>query len=173
VHVTMRAVREIGSLRSPRLFPAVVRALGEGSGARFRLVHFSVQGDHLHLIGEAEDAKALSGGITGLATRIARGINRALGRGGRVWGDRYHAHVLTTPREVRHGIRYVLGNFRKHEPRDRRRIDPCSSAPWFDGFREPLPRTVDPPPVRPAVTWLLRTGWRRLGLLGMREAPAV
>jgi putative transposase len=172
VHVTMRARSEVGSLRSPRLFPAVLGALVAASRPAFRIVHFSVQRDHLHLIVEAHDKAALSGGATGLATRLARATNRALARKGSVWADRYHAHPLTTPREVRHALLYVLMNFRKHDQHDRRRMDPCSSAPWFDGFRQMVPHPTDPSPVWRATTWLLRKGWRRWGLIGIDEAPA-
>jgi putative transposase len=172
VHVTMRARAELGSFRSPLLFGAVRAALTAASTRSFRLVHFSVQSDHLHLIVEGHDTRTLARGVLGLATRVARAVNRALGRKGRVWGDRYHARALSTPREVRNAIRYVLMNFRKHRPADRHRVDSCSSAPWFDGFKEPLPRVLDPPPTRSPATWLLRTGWRRRGLIGRDESPA-
>jgi REP element-mobilizing transposase RayT len=171
VHVTMRTRSGIVSLRSPRAFAAVRAALAAASRDEFRVVHFSVQSDHLHLIVEAHDTDVLSRGLIGLAIRVARAVNRALGRSGPLWGDRYHARALASPREVRNGIRYVLFNFRKHRPADRRRLDPCSSAAWFDGFRQTVPRALDPPTRSPR-TWLLRIGWwKRHGLLGLDEFP--
>jgi REP element-mobilizing transposase RayT len=169
----MRACAGLVSLRAPRAFAAVRAALAAASRSTFRIVHFSVQSDHLHLIVEAHDKDALARGARGLAIRVARAVNHALGRSGRLWGDRYHARALATPREVRNGIRYVLFNFKKHRPADPRRIDPCSSAPWFDGFREPVPRALDDPPTCPPATWLLRTGWwKHHGLLSLFEYPA-
>jgi hypothetical protein len=167
----MRARAQLPSLRSPRLFEVVTGALADASNGPFRVVHFSVQGDHLHLLVEAQDKETLGRGVLGLAIRLARRINRALARKGSVWGDRYHARALATPREVRHALVYVLFNFRKHRPADRRRLDPCSSAPWFDGFRDPIPAPVDSPPTWAARTWLLGVGWRRRGLIGLDEAP--
>jgi putative transposase len=164
----MRACAGLGSLRSPRAFAAVCGALARASRPAFRVVQFSVQSDHVHLVVEASDKDALSRGMRGLAIRAARAFNGAIGRSGAVWGDRYHTHELRTPREVRNAVRYVLLNFRKHAPQDRRRIDPCSSAPWFDGFREALPRALDPPTCPPR-TWLLRVGWRRHGLISVDE----
>jgi putative transposase len=153
----------------------VVSSAGEPPARRTRsggdVVQFSVQRDHVHLIVEAK-AAALALGARGLAIRIALAINRALRRRGPVWGDRYHARPLRTPREMRHGLVYVLMNFRKHRPGDRGVIDPCSSAWWFDGFRERTPRTPDPPPVCRPRTWLARVGWRRRGLLRASERPA-
>jgi putative transposase len=171
VHVTLRARAGLTSLRAPKVFAAVRDALAAASRQSFRLIHFSVQSDHLHLIVEASDKEALERGVVGLIVRVARAVNRVLGLTGAVWGDRYHARALKTPREVHHGIVYVLFNFKKHRPGDRQRIDSCSSAPWFDGFRDPLPRVLDPPPTWEPRTWLARTGWRRHGLIKFDDAP--
>src|SRR5262249_53338714 len=89
------------SLRGERIFPALCRGLGHASRRGLRLLEFSVQGDHVHLIVEAADRRALSRGLQGLAIRLAKAVNRVLGRRGRVWGDRFHARALKTPREVR------------------------------------------------------------------------
>jgi hypothetical protein len=101
VHVTFRAAADIPSLRGSRVFAAVRDGLAAASGQTFRLLHWSVQADHLHLLVEAEGATCLARGCQGLAVRVAKAVNRVLGRRGRVWGDRYHARRLGTPSEVR------------------------------------------------------------------------
>jgi putative transposase len=116
VHLTLRARRGLPSFRSERLFAVIREAIGAASGASFRVVHFSVQSDHLHLMVEAADAPCLSSGTQGLAVRTARAINRVVGRRGAVWGDRYHARPLSSAREVRHGLVYVIMNVKKHRP---------------------------------------------------------
>jgi hypothetical protein len=123
------------------------------------------------MIVEAQDKQALSRGLRGLTIRTALACNRVLQRRGRVWGDRYHARPLSTPREVRNGLAYVIGNFRKHRPADRSPIDPCSSAPWFDGFLETIPSPTDPPPTSRSHTWLGSTGWRKHGRISIYERP--
>jgi putative transposase len=174
VHVTLRARARLPSLRGPRVFPAVREALRAASKEAFGVVQYSVQADHIHLVVEASDRTALARGTCGLIIRTARAINRALSRSGPVWGDRYHARALRTPREVRNALVYVLMNFRKHRPADRQRHDPCSSAAWFDGFRrrdgeETAP--AEPPPVARAQTWLGSIGWRRHGPIDPWEQP--
>jgi hypothetical protein len=130
-------------------------------------------------VGEAASADALSRGMQGLAVRIARGVNRAAARKGKLWGDRFHARVLRSPREVRLALCYVLQNARRHATTadaiiDPAWIDPCSSGKWFDGWRS-LPEGVappdGPPPVAPAQTWVLSIGWRRRGLIRIDEVP--
>jgi len=153
------------------VFPEVRRAIGAASRGGFRVVQFSVQSDHVHLIFEAVDRETMTRGAWGLAVRVARAVNRALRRRGAVWGDRYHVRALRTPREVRTALVYVLQNFRKYL-RSVVGIDPCSSAPWFEGFRCREKSAQGSSPVVVARTWLLRIGWRRCGLIGLEEAPA-
>jgi REP element-mobilizing transposase RayT len=169
--VTLRARTEVGSLRAARLYPALEAAIAASSRSDFRLVHFSVQGDHVHLVAEAHDKRALSAGMRGLMIRVARALNRASGRSGPVWADRYHCRELRTPREVRNALAYVLLNARKHG-REVAPVDPCSSARWFDGWRDHsaiVDLAVAPPAVVAPRTWLLGAGWRRHGLLRFDE----
>ena len=170
IHVTLRSVAVISCLRAENVFPAVRAALTNASRRGFRVVQFSVQENHVHILVEADDAAMFTHGVRGVTIRVARAVNRALGRRGAVWGDRYHARALTTPRAVRHALVYVLMNRRKHRP-DSPGMDPCSSAPWFPGWRQPLRPAPSPNPVVPARTWLASVGWRRHGLIGLEERP--
>jgi len=120
---------------------------------------------------EADDAATFTHGVRGLVIRVARAVNKALGRRGAVWGDRYHARALTTPRAVRHALVYVLMNRRKHRNDATPPIDPCSSVPWFRGWDRPARPVPSPNPVVPARTWLASVGWRRHGLVGLEERP--
>ena len=117
-----------------------------GCGAAFRLVHSSVQGNHLHLVVEAHDKLSLSRGMQGLAVRVARAVNRAARRKGRVFADHYFARELKTPAEVRRAVRYVLDNFLHHTtPGTDLQTDPCASQA----------------PMATPRTWLLSVGWLR------------
>ena len=125
------------------------------------------------MIVEGEDKKALRSGTTGLVTRLARALNRVFHRAGKVWDDRYHRRDLTTPREVRNALVYVLMNFKKHghAAKDERVIDGLSSATRFDGWRgSPLLADDTEPWPRPE-TWLMRVGWKRHGLIDFRASP--
>jgi REP element-mobilizing transposase RayT len=171
----MKLLREVGSLRRGHVFDVVRRAILAGaSRLGIRVVEYSAQRDHVHFIVEAADNDALSRGMKGLSIRIARGLNRRLGRAGRVMADRFHARALATPREVKHALSYVLGNARKHAAQRGKKLparwlDPFSSASAFAGWRSArAPIDRDLPEAR---TWLLRVGWRRLGLLDPSAVP--
>jgi len=150
---------------------AIRRAFAALGTPGFRVLHYSVQRDHLHLLVEADAVSRFTRGVQGLAIRLAKAINRVVGRHGHVWGDRYHARLLRTPREVRHALVYVLNNARKHL-RAVRGLDPCSSAAWFDGWAATPTPPRGPAPVARPRTWLARLGWRRLGLIDVHEAPS-
>jgi hypothetical protein len=166
VHVTLSARFGLPSLRLAESRSALMTALRAGRD-RFgcRIVQYSIQSTHVHLVCEANDRVSLSRGISGLLVRIARGFNRVHGRRGPVWANRYHARILRTPREVRTVLVYVLGNWRHHggERYPHGCIDPCSSALWFDGFAEAIlsASACSVAPVVPARTWLLSVGYRR------------
>ena len=170
-HITLRASQALPSLRTELLFPAIRHGLAQASRNGLRVLQFSVQRDHIHLLVEAVDARALSRGLQGLAIRIAKGVNGVLGRRGRVWADRFHARALRTPREVRNALVYVLQNWAKHTP-GARGLDAYSSGRWFRGWRTPSGSVDGRSPVVAPRTWLATVGWRRLGLLHSDERPA-
>ena len=185
VHVTLRVL--LRSLRSQFVFPTIRGAIADANrrnGERFRIVHFSVQADHLHLIVEATNRHALSRGLAGFSVSVARRVNRLLFRRGRLLAERWHERALTSPRAVRHALVYVLGNCRKHGQANVL-VDHCSSAPYFRffaGLRSQAPIEINhrlvPTPFRARaslrpepVTWLLQRGWLRHGLLSLHEQP--
>jgi hypothetical protein len=184
--VTLKVLAGVSSLRSRDVVRAVEGSFRRGAErGEFRLVHYTIQGDHLHAIVEAEGPEALGRGMKSLAARFARAVNRALRRSGPVLRERYHLRVLGTPTQVRNALRYVLLNSRRHWAKRRGskvlpgpvRLDPASSARWFTGWRsgsagaEAAAWAADTPAVRAPRTWLLAVGWRRLGLLDAAEVP--
>jgi hypothetical protein len=172
VQVTIRAIPGLPSLRSARVFAAVRRAIARASVDRFRVIHFSIQQDHGHFIVEGDEARRARGGMHGLAIRLALAVNRALGRKGQVVGDRYHARPLTTPRQMRTSMVYVLLNFRKHL-RAPACIDPRSSGPDFAGWEHTRAATDASPATARPCTWMARVGWHRAGgPLRVEEHPA-
>lgn len=194
VHVTQR-IREdvlqdagLRTLRRRDVYKIIRRAFVRGCRKKmqvgnFRICQYSVQRDHMHLIVEADNQDALSTGMKGFAIRVAKGINSFLGRKGSVFDDRYHLQTVKSPRQTRNVVSYVILNARKHgvhrhEPLhwSETYIDPFSSAHYFNGFTRDIgpPQFAEldlGPPVAAAKTWLLRTGWRRHGLIDPDETP--
>jgi len=180
LHVTWKLEDDLPNVRGPATARAILAAIAAGKEREgFRVVHFCIQGRHLHLLTEAESKQALSKGLRSLGIRIARAINKALGRKGRVIKERYNSRALKTPTETRHSLRYVINNTRKHRSQrhevvNRDWADPLSSERWFDDWRQgwvPPPPDEQPPVASPR-TWLLSVGWQKAGgLLDWNEIP--
>jgi len=184
VHVVLRVVSAVGNLRRRCVYRAVREAtLTAARLGKIRIVHLSIQRTHLHLLVEAHDKRALASGMQGFQISAARHINAAISkdrpgprRRGTVFPDRYHAEIITSPRQARHALRYVLANWRKHgedrsEVTRAWHIDWFSSAATFPDWTEygdepwlwPWPATYEPLWVHRASTWLLREGWKCRG----------
>jgi REP element-mobilizing transposase RayT len=178
VHITVKVLGDVPNLRRGPLFRCIRKALVVAR-ERFGLaiVHYSVQKTHVHLIAEADDKTALSRGMQGLGVRLARRLNKRLGRRGTVFKERYHARLVRDAVQARRALLYVLNNARRHAAQRgwyyrADWCDPCSSASSFEGWRAP-PRTRDPPHMAAPTTWLLSAGWRMWGPLDIGMIPGL
>jgi REP element-mobilizing transposase RayT len=184
-HVTLKVHRDVASLRNKARCKVIRGAfVAACSYPGARIIDWSIQANHLHLIVEADSTQQLSRAMQGFCIRVALGLNRLLGRKGAVFTERYHLRVLATPREIRNARAYVINNFRRHAAPagrhvDRDWVDPYSSWVWFDGWRDLTPAhtalaretRAGPKTVSDAKGWLLRVGWRRRGLVRVDEVP--
>jgi REP element-mobilizing transposase RayT len=211
IHVVLRVHGALGNLRKRHMYKALreatiavaKRELNYADDGAFRIVHISIQRNHVHLLVEADSRHALSRGMQSFGISAAKHLNRALSvksikrgtaqfreamanrRRGSVFPDRYHEEIITSPKQARHTLAYVLNNWRKHKE-DRAdftrswNVDPFSSGAVFDGWKEredavtlwPLRETYLPLVTYLPKTWLLREGWRRHGLIRFDEVPS-
>ena len=194
VHVVLRAIAAVGNLRRRSVYHAVRKATRTTARREdFRIVHLSIQRDHVHLLVEANDKAALASGMQGFQISAAKHLNVAVSKGhpgprrrGPVFPDRYHPVVISSPTQARHALSYVINNWRKHQE-DRSAItrgwdfDWFSSAPLFGDWKDHGGKTVllgHPPRydallVHPPKTWLLIAGWKISGPISYRAVPSV
>jgi REP-associated tyrosine transposase len=194
VHVVLRTISAVGNLRRRHTYQAIRQAtLTTARREDFRIVHLSIQRTHLHLLVEADDKAALASGMQGFQISAAKHLNAAISKGrpgprrrGAVFPDRYHAEIITSPRQARHTLSYVINNWRKHrEDRGEQthdwKVDWFSSAAMFPDWTEygdaaflwRGPPTYEPLQVRQPRTWLLRAGWKKhTATISCREVPS-
>ena len=195
VHVVLRVVAAVGSLRRRGAYRAIREAtITTARREDFRIVHLSLQRNHVHLLVEAKNKDALAAGMQGFQISAAKHLNAAISKGGSaprrrgtVFPDRYHAEIITSPRQARHTLSYIVNNWRKHRedravPMSRWKIDWFSSAIMFPGWAEygdaPFlwrwPTSYDPLVVYQPRTWLLREGWKlsQCGSISYHAVPS-
>jgi len=193
VHVTLRVVGAVGNLRRRCVYRAIREAtLTTARRENFRVIHLTIQRTHVHLLVEADDKTALASGMQGFQISAAKHLNAAISKGkpgprrrGAVFPDRYHAEIITSPRQARNTLSYLMNNWRRHRedlraPMSGWTIDWFSSAVMFPGWaeygEEPFlwrgPATYDPLLVYQPRTWLLREGWKQAGTISCHEVPA-
>ena len=166
--VTIKLVEGLPRLREWNEGRVVVHCIREAQRPDFRIIHYSIQSDHVHLIIEADDRDALARGMKGCNGQIARTLNGLWRRTGKVLRERFHDRVLKTLREVHHALKYVLNNHLKHDtpfnpfaaPGD---ADAFSSGRYFDGW---LGRAPDREPGSEGAVvvrggWKISRGWKR------------
>jgi len=180
IHVTLKFRKGLPSFRSKRYAKIVWLALTFACNKfDVRIVHFSIQKNHIHLILEAKQKESLSKAMQGFCIRIAKGVNKVFRSTGAVFADRYHAHILKSPAEARAALAYVICNTRRHALHNGHRykdgwIDPLSSALAFDGWKTPVKLIITggkDPPVLEAKSWLLTKGWRKHPKISPNEIP--
>jgi len=135
--VTLRLRAGLPSLRESAVRALVELARVKSGRAEFRVVHVSIQTNHLHLVVEADHNAALTRGMRSFLACLVQRLNRMWRRKGPVFADRYHLHVVKQPLEMRRGLVYVLNNARKHGCWSAKRPDPLSSGESFTGWLEP------------------------------------
>ena len=193
VHVTLRAISAVGYLRRRCVYRAIREAtLTTAPREDFRIIHLTIQHNHVHLIVEASDKHALASGMKGFQISAAKHINAAISQGrpgprrrGTVFPDRYHAEIITSPTQARNAVAYVANNFRKHRedqtaPASTWKVDWFSTGIMFPGWAEygdepflwRIPATYDPLITYQPKTWLLREGWKKAGAISCHEIPS-
>lgn len=198
VHVALRVAPELRRLRRRDAYKAIRKALLVVLvRTDFRIVHMSIQANHVHLLIEAENKRALARGMAAFQISAARRLNQAecdsggRPRRGSAFPDRYHPEIVSAPTHARHTLSYVLNNWRRHKE-DRApyarawAVDPYSSAASFTGWAETAQLTtreamlgprhslyddLEPLPVCQPQTWLLREGWKLGGAISAFEVP--
>ena len=177
IHVTLRVLDGVGRLRRREGFYAIRKAMNVVlARPGFRIVHISIQGNHIHMICEASTKRTLSRGVQAFKISAARQINKHLGRKGKVFADRYHAEVITTPTQMRNCLCYVVNNWRRHgeDRRTSARVDIYSTGIHFRGWKETVALSCgsDVLPYTEPMTWLLSKGWKLGGpAISLYECP--
>ena len=169
LHLTLRVRGDIPNLRTKQRFHFIQEGLIRSHLSDFRILHYSIQKNHIHILAEAENGKALERGMKRFTIFLAKKLNRALDRKGSVFAGRFFSRILKTPQQVKNVLKYVLQNAAKHMGR-KFYYDCFSSSHYFRDWNKLIgfhPKTPLYPQdwfycdtLRKPTFWLAKTGWK-------------
>ncbi|MBT3236341.1 MAG: hypothetical protein HN353_10355 [Bdellovibrionales bacterium] len=178
IHINIRVQEKLPNLRRKSSFKLFTKAVKRARLKGLRVVHFSLQTNHLHLLVEADSNRQLSSGMRSLLITYSIWINRLLKRQGPLFRDRFNMEVITTPRRMKNLLNYIFKNSAKHRKHAFNQIDLyCSHLILSaqDQFRL-FGRKIPPPPIShqvralalkrlaellfPPQSWLAAVGWQ-------------
>lgn len=166
----------IPSIRRKPALRAFQRAIQRAQDFGLHVLHYSILSNHIHMIVEAKDKKALRSGMSSIATSFAIASQRLFHIKGAIFHGRYHLKVIRTIRQMRNTLEYVLLNYCKHVDFVEH-IDSFSSGGHFPHWRKLIPRRrwndvlgwgvdglsdkLDTAGLSRPRSWLARQGWMR------------
>ena len=169
MHLNFKLIPQVPSLRTPQFMREFAKILTNARRCGLRIQHYTIESNHVHILCEAESNDHVKRGMISLKSSIAWALRRIFGFYGKVFTDRYHAHHLKTPTEMRNALRYVLFNHAKHA-KAAFFADVYSSIYEFEDASEFANLRFDRPPawfaaIRPqlsvAQSWMQSHGWRK------------
>lgn len=101
-------------VRSDAFYEVFKRGIKNSARFDFKILSFSIESNHIHLIAEAGNSDNLTLGMKSLTCTLSKGLNLIKNTNGKTQIERFHLHILKNPQEARNAINYVLFNHEKH-----------------------------------------------------------
>ncbi|MFA6238606.1 MAG: transposase [Bacteriovorax sp.] len=149
LHLTIKINKEKSGLRNKSIIKALHSSIKKARLIGLRVIHYTLEYDHVHLLIETESNVLLGKGMQSFGISFSKGINKIKGLKGQVFKTRYHFRKLKTPAEIKNAINYILGNSVKHKQASSI-ITPYNSLPaiadfsrLYPGFERMIEDTID------------------------------
>jgi REP element-mobilizing transposase RayT len=125
-HLTIKVRENKADIQSKKLLKALHHAIGRARLKNLKVVHYTLEYNHVHLLVETNDHRILHAGMQALGISFSKAINKLKSYKGSVYKHRYHQRRIGSARELKNVLLYIFNNGRKHK-RTTRRIDPFNS----------------------------------------------
>ena len=132
LHLTIKLNR--AQMQNKMILKHLKHSIKRGRLKGLRIIHFSLQNDHVHLYAESESNLILTQGMKALGVSFAKRINKHFKTKGQVYKTRFHLRVLRSASEAKNVINYILKNGVKHN-RTKSFIDSYSSWVVLHDFK--------------------------------------
>lgn len=128
LHLTIKVRENKADIQNKKILKALHHAIKRARLQRLKVIHYTLEYNHAHLVVEAADNRILHKGMQAFGISLAKAINKMKQAKGTVYKHRYHFRKLRSRREVKNALQYVWGNGIKHK-RAMSRFDLYNSLP--------------------------------------------
>lgn len=115
LHLTVKILKDKAGIKNKQTLALLKHAILKARKKGLRIIHFTLEYDHVHLLVEANDNEVLGRGMMVFGVTMAKGINRLKSIKGTVYKHRYHFRKINSPRELKNVLHYIFNNGIKHK----------------------------------------------------------
>jgi REP element-mobilizing transposase RayT len=114
LHLTIKVEKIKADIKNKTVLSILKRAIQNARKQGLRVIHFSLEYDHVHLLIEAENNTTLGKGMQAFGVTFSKAINRVRKTTGKVYKHRYHFKAITSPKQLKNVMSYIFKNGVKH-----------------------------------------------------------
>lgn len=126
-HLTIKVRENKADIQSKKLLKALHHAIARARLKNLKVIHYTLEYNHVHLLVETNDHRILHAGMQALGISFSKAINKVKSLKGHVYKHRYHQRKIGSARELKNVLLYIFNNGKKHK-RTNKRIDLYNSA---------------------------------------------
>jgi len=115
LHLTVKIKRIKADLKNKSILSILKKAILNTRKQGLRVIHYSLEFDHVHLLIEAENNLILAKGMQSFGVTFSKAINRLRKLKGGVYKHRYHFRRIVGARQLKNVLNYIFSNGVKHK----------------------------------------------------------
>lgn len=115
LHLTVKIEKSKANLKNKNVLAILKKAIFNARRQGLKVIHYSLEYDHIHLIIEADNNRTLGKGMQAFGVTLAKAINRMRKVKGQVYKHRYHFRQITSSRQLKNVMTYIFNNGVKHK----------------------------------------------------------
>ena len=115
LHLTVKIKKNKAEIKNKSVLAILKRAIVNARKQGLKVIHYSLEYDHVHLLIEADNNLILGKGMKAFGVTFAKAINRLKKLKGEVYKHRYHFRRISSSKELKNVMNYIFTNGLKHK----------------------------------------------------------
>jgi REP element-mobilizing transposase RayT len=128
LHLTIKVRENKADIKNKQILKALHHSIKRARMKRLKIVHYTLEYNHIHLLVEAEIKQLVHQGMQAFGISLAKKINTIKRLKGTVYKHRYHLRKINSPRDLKNVLHYIFNNGIHHK-RTSNVLDSYNSLP--------------------------------------------